>query len=201
MESDSKEETEQEASHQFLKIELLLLLGQVRQEAYQDIEPVVNGLRDVSLKVPLAERSSRRLALKLPLLAVRNENAGAVKRSKNVAGECAAYVVLAVVLLNVLEVGGMINNMQAEERNGHLVGRSVLLVEGIPGLAAGSAVGLELLNTASEWFSLRTRYPFPVCRGRGPEAPVAISPADPWNDSQHPMALHFAPESCTRAHR
>jgi hypothetical protein len=165
VERDSKEETEHEASHQFLKVEILLLLGQVGQEAHQDIEPVVNGLRDVSLKIPLAERSGRRLALKLPFFAIRNENPGSMKRSKDVAGECAAYVVLAVVLLNVLEIGGVVDDMQTEERNCHLEGWSVSLVEGIPGLAAGSAVGLELLNIAFEGLPLWTGDPFQIARG------------------------------------
>lgn len=63
MESDPKEETEREASHQFLEVEFLLLLGQVRQESHQDVEPVVKGLRDMSLKVVFAERLVGHLAL------------------------------------------------------------------------------------------------------------------------------------------
>lgn len=165
MERDSKKETEQKASHQLLEVERLLLLGQVGQERDQDIKPVVDGLRDVSLKVPLTERSSRRLALKLPFLTVRNENAGPMEGPKDVAGECAAYIVLAITFLDVLEVSGMIDDMQAEERNGHLVGRSVLLVERIPGRAAGRPVGFEVPNTAYERFTVWTGYPLPVCRG------------------------------------
>lgn len=126
---------------------------------------MVKRLRDVSLEVFLTECSGGRLALYLPFFTVSNKNAGSVKSSKDVAGECAAYVVLAVVLLNVLEVGGMIDDMQTEERNCHLVGRPISLVEGIPGLAASSAVGLELLSIAFEGLPLWTGDPFHVGRG------------------------------------
>lgn len=106
---------------------------------------MMNRLRDMSLKIPLAESSGRRLALELPFFAVDNKNARSMKRSKDVTGECTTYIVLAIVLLNVLEVGGVIDDMQTEKRDSHLVGWSVSLIEGIPGLAASFAVGLELL--------------------------------------------------------
>lgn len=100
------------------------------------------------VEVLLAECSCGRFPLYLPFFAVRNENAGPVKRSQGVLGEIAPSVILTILLLDILEVGGMVDNVQAEERNGHLVSRSISLVQGVPCLATSSTVGPKLLYIA-----------------------------------------------------
>lgn len=63
---------------------------------------MVKRSRDVSLKISLAKRSCRRLALHDPLLTVTYKNTGPMKSSKHIPRKSASYVVLAVVFLNVL---------------------------------------------------------------------------------------------------
>lgn len=133
----------------------------------------------------------------MPFFAVNNENSRPVKPCKGITGECAAYIVLTIVLLNMLEVGWVVDDMEAEERNCHFVGRSVSLIKRVPGLATGSAVGSEFLNTAFKGLALWTCDPFRVGRGGRPDAPVAASPAEPCSDDEYSMLLHFAFENCT----
>ena len=134
----------------------------------------------------------------MPLFAVNNENSRPVKPCKGVAGECAAYIVLTVVLLNVLEVAWVVYDMETKKGNGHLVGWSVSLIKRVPGLTTGSAVGLEFLGIASKGLALWAGDPFRVGRGRRPKAPVAVNPTDPCNNDEHSMLLHFAFENCIR---
>lgn len=100
------------------------------------------------LEVLLAEGPRRRPALDLPLRPVRDEDAAPVQLLKGIPREGAPDIVLAVVALDVLEVGRMVDDVEAEEGDRQLVGWAVALVEGVPGRAAGGAVGLELLNVA-----------------------------------------------------
>lgn len=75
VECHTQKDAEHEASHELLKVKLGVRLGQVCQQPHEDIQPVMQGLGDVSLKVLLAERPRGRLALHLPLLAVGDEDA------------------------------------------------------------------------------------------------------------------------------
>lgn len=84
---------------------------------------------------------------------------------KNSADEVAAYVVLAVLFLNVLEISRVIDHIHPEERNRHLIGRSMSLVERALDCTASSTVGLELLRIAFESLSFRSGDPFRVRRG------------------------------------
>lgn len=165
MESDSKEETEHEASHQFLKVKFRFVLGQIGQKASKDIERLVKGLRNVGFKVPLAERSRRRLALELPFFPIDNENPGPMEWSKSIPDKASAYIVLAVVLLNVFEVNGVVDYMHAKERDCHLVGRPIPLVKREPGCTASGTIGLELLRISFESLPLWPGDPFQVGGG------------------------------------
>lgn len=62
----------------------------------------MKGTSDVRFKILLAEGSRGRLALDLPLLAVGDKYARSVKLAKPATSKCAANVVLAIVLLDVL---------------------------------------------------------------------------------------------------
>lgn len=73
---------------------------------------------------------------------------------ENVPRECTPDVVFAVVFLDVLEVGWVVDNVQSEERDCELVGGSVPLIQRVPGFAAGGAVCLEFLYVAFEGFAL-----------------------------------------------
>ncbi len=103
---------------------------------------MVKGSGDVILKVVLGKRPGRRLALGLPFLAVHDEDAGSVERSKDIAGKRTPYVVFTVFLLDMLKVSGMIDDMQPEEGDGHFVSRTIALVKRVPRNAASSTVGL-----------------------------------------------------------
>jgi hypothetical protein len=114
----------------------------------------MNGCRDVSLEVPLAEGFSGRLTLEMPFLAVTDKDTGSMKRKKDIASECAADVVLAVGFLDMLQIRRVIDNVEAEERNGYLVGRPISLVERIPRLTASSTICLQFLSIPREWLPL-----------------------------------------------
>lgn len=78
---------------------------------------------------------------------------------EDVASKRPTDVVFAVVLLDVLKVGGVIDDMHTEERDGHLIGRSISLVEGVPGFAASGAVCLKLLDAPLERLAFRASNP------------------------------------------
>lgn len=164
MESDLQEQTKHKSTHEFLKVELFLFFGHIREQANEYIEPVVKGLRNVSFKVPLAKSSCCCLALELPFVAVNNKDSGSVKWSEDVTNEFATYVVLAIVLLDMFKIGGVINDVQAKERYCHLISRPVSFVERVPGLAAGSAIGFEFLGIPFKWLPLRPGNELRVCR-------------------------------------
>lgn len=67
------------------------------------------------LEVLLAEGPRRRPALDLPLRPVRDEDAAPVQLLKGIPREGAPDIVLAVVALDVLEVGRMVDDVEAEE--------------------------------------------------------------------------------------
>lgn len=89
----------------------------------------MEGSGDMVLKVILRERPRCGFALHLPFLAVSNKDAGSMKRSEDITGKCSANVILAVMLLNMLQVCGVVNNVHAEERNSHLIGGTISLVQ------------------------------------------------------------------------
>lgn len=110
---------------------------------------------------------------------VRNEDAGSVQGLEGVACKGTTDIILAIVLLDMLKIGWMIDDVHAEERDRHLIGRTISLVQGVPGLAARSTSCLKLLNVSFEGFALRARDPFGVLGRRRPEAPISIRPANP----------------------
>jgi hypothetical protein len=81
------------------------------------------------------------------------------------------------VLLDMFKIGGVINDVEAKERNRHLISRPVSFVERVPCRAASSAISLELSNTSFEWLSLRSGDEMRVSRRRRPETPLTIRPA------------------------
>lgn len=117
----------------------------------------MEGSRNVSFEVPLAKSSCCSFALELPFVTVNNEDSGSVEWSEDVTDEFTTYVILAVVLLDMFKVDGVINDVQAKERNCHLISRPISFVERVPGFAAGSAIGLELSGTPFKGLPLRTR--------------------------------------------
>lgn len=125
---------------------------------------MMEGLRDVSLEVPLGEGPGCRFALELPFLPIHYKYPRPVKRSEDIADEAAADVVLAVMLLDVFEVSRMIDDVHAKEGDRHLISRSVLFVESVPGGATCSATSLKLPRIAFEWLSRRPRNAFRVRR-------------------------------------
>ena len=79
-------------------------------------------------EVLLSERLGSRLSLDLPCLSICDKYASPVQRGKCIPSERASNVVFAVVFLDVLEVGRMVDNMQAEERDRYLVCGPISLI-------------------------------------------------------------------------
>lgn len=94
--------------------------------------------------------------------------------------EGAADVVLAVCLLDVLEVPWVVDDVEAGVRHGDLVGWAVALVQREPGLAACGAFRLEVLGVALEGLTLGLWYPVAVGGRRGQDASVAVGPAESY---------------------
>lgn len=115
---------------------------------------------DVGVKVLLAESPSCRLSLKVPFLPINDENAGTMQWSKYIPDELSPYIILAIMFLDVLKVGWMIDDVQPKEGEGHLICRSVSLVQRIPSFTASATIRLELLRIACEGFSQWSRNPF-----------------------------------------
>ena len=157
MKGDLQKQTEHEASHEFLEVEFFMFLSQVGEETSQDIKPVMEGQRDMSLKIPLTESLGCGFALELPFLPVHYEYSGPMKWSKNITDELAAYIVLAVMFLDMFQVSRMIDDVHSKEGDRHLIRRPVSLVERVPGGAACSATGLKFPRIAFEWLSRRAR--------------------------------------------
>lgn len=178
MESNSKEDAEHEATHQFLEIKLSLLLGQVGEQAQEDIHPIMDRLRNVSLEITLAECMNGCFALPRMPLSICDENPASVKGAENISSESTTNVVLAVVFLDMLQISRMVDNMHAKEWDRQFVRRAVPLVQGVPSFAAGGAICLELLKISGERPSLWTSNPFSIGGGRCPEPAVAVSPTD-----------------------
>ena len=109
------------------------------------------------LEVVLAVCSSGRLALEVPIVAVSNEDPGSMQGPKHVAVEPSPHVVLVVVLLDVFEINGMINNVEAEERNRELEHGSILFVQ-LESCFRACTTSLEVAEIAFEHL--------PTLRGR-----------------------------------
>lgn len=135
-------------------------------------------LRDMRLKVSLAECPSCCFSLKLPILAISNEDPAPMKPVENIPGKLPPDVVLAVVLLDMFEVGWVIDNMETEERNCYLISRSISFIKRIPRFTTGFAMGLKFFGISSQWSTLWTGNPFRVFGGRRSKASVAVNPQD-----------------------
>lgn len=105
--------------------------------------------RNMRFEIPPTKRPRRRFPLDLPLRAINRKHTRPMQRPEDIPCERAPDVVPAVVFLDMLEVGGVVDDVQSEEGDCELVGRSVPFIQRVPGFAAGGAVCLEFLHVAS----------------------------------------------------
>lgn len=116
----------------------------------------------MSFEVLLAERPRRCLALELPFLPVRHEDTGPVELSEDKSSESAPDVVLVVRLLDVLEIGRMIDDVHPVEGDRQFVGRAVTLIERVPQLGAAFAFRVEVSRVTAEESTARPTDPWSV---------------------------------------
>jgi hypothetical protein len=143
----------------------------------------------MSLEILLAERSGGSLTLGLPFLAIGDKDARSVELTKDISRERTPDIVLAVCLLDVLEISRVVDHMEAEIWNRDLICWAIALVERVPSLATGSAFCLELLRIASESLTPRLRYPVAISGRRRQDASVTVGPAEPFYP--YPVSKHY----------
>ena len=137
---------------------------------------MVKGISDVILEIFLAERSRRRLALKLPLFPIGHKDSSPVKRLEGITRECAANIIFAIMFLNVFEIDWMVDDVHAEEGKRDLISGSESMVKRIPGFATRTTIGLQLFDVACEGTAFRSRNPARISGARCPESLVAVAP-------------------------
>ena len=110
----------------------------------------MNRFSNVRLEVPFTEGSCGCLPLRVPFVAICNKDACSMEWTKYVADKLASDVCFAVVLLDMLEVDGVVDDVHAEVGDCHLVSWPISFIERIPSYTAGSTVCLQLVGIASE---------------------------------------------------